>query len=73
MELLSSKFENLVKTLFENNVSNIIATVPISKGKPIPLVESLKNSKKSKIFEVTKHNRDTIETEIMSHLKGRNN
>ena len=73
MELFSTKFESMVKTLFEKNVSNIIATVPISKGKPIPLVESLKNSKTSKIFEVTKHNRDTIDTEVMSYLKARNN
>ena len=70
MELCSSKFENQIKTMFESCALNIIATIPIPKGKPIPLIESLKNKKNSKIFEVTKSNRDSIDTSIMSYLKG---
>ena len=70
MELLSSKFESQIKTLFENSPSNIIATIPLSKGKPIPLVESIRNDKNSKVFEVTKSNRDSIETVIMTYIRG---
>ena len=70
MELLSPKFQSQIKTLFENSSSNIIATIPISKGKPIPLVEFIRNNKNSKVFEVTKSNRDSIETVIMTYIRG---
>ena len=66
MELLSSKFQDLVHLLFEKNKSNIIATIPLPKGKPIPFVESLRNRSDCKTFLVTLTNRNTVGIEIMS-------
>ena len=68
MELLSPKFEKVVKQLFEENTSNIIATVPSSKEKPIPFIDSLKKRDDCTIFLVTKSNRNTLENEIISAI-----
>ena len=70
MELLSAEFVKLVTSLFEQNSTNIIATIPMPKGKPIPFVESLKNKSDSSIYIVTKNNRNTIDSEIMSIIEG---
>ena len=42
MELFSDKFVALVRKVFETENVIIFATVPVSKGKPIKLVEDLK-------------------------------
>ena len=70
MELFSETFESLIKQIYEQNDCNIIATIPIPKGKPFKLIESLKNRPDCKIFTVTKTNRDNIENEILLALKG---
>ena len=70
MELFSETFESLIRQIYEQNNCNIIATIPIPKGKPIKLIESLKNRPDCKIFIVTKTNRDNIENEIVLALKG---
>ena len=70
MELFSATFESLIRQIYEQNNCNIIATIPIPKGKPIKLIESLKNRPDCKIFTVTKTNRDNIENEIVLALKG---
>jgi len=68
MELLSSEFKNLVQRLFEQNKTNIIATIPLPKAKQIAFVESLRNRTDCTTFHVTKCNRNTIEREIMSAI-----
>ena len=70
MELFSATFESLIKQIYEKSNCNIIATIPIPKGKPIELIEALKNRPDCKIFTVTKTNRDNIENEIILALKG---
>ena len=70
MELFSTTFEGLIRQIYEQNNCNIIATIPLPKGKPIELIDSLKNRTDCKIFTVTKANRDNIENDIVLALKG---
>ena len=67
MELFSSKFQGHIKALFESNTNDIIATIP-SKHR-IPFIEALRNKENSKLFEVTKQNRDSIGSAIISYIK----
>lgn len=55
MELFSKNFSRAVQRLFEaGKTSNfrILATVPLSKGRPLPLVESIKQKPDCKMFTV---------------------
>ena len=67
MELFSSKFQAHIKALFERNTNDIIATIPSKHS--IPFIEALKNKENSKLFEVTKQNRDSIDSAIISYIK----
>ena len=73
MELFSTKFENVVRQLFEDKNHNVIATIPIPRRQPIPLIESLRNRCDCKLFVVTKDNRDTIKREIISEIMAASN
>ena len=52
MELFSHKFVQLVKTIYEQKHCTILATIPIAKGRPIPLVEELRQRQDCQVFEV---------------------
>ena len=52
MELFSHQFRDLVKLLFEATNTRIIATIPMSKGKPIPFVEYIRGHKRSQVYKV---------------------
>ena len=67
MELFSSKFQGHIKALFERNTNDIIATIPSKHS--IPFIEALRNKENSKLFEVTKQNRDSIGSAIISYIK----
>ena len=66
MELFSKSFEGLVRQVFEKEDCTVIATIPLTKGRPIPTVDMLKNRSDCTSFFVTKDNRDSIEDEILS-------
>lgn len=52
MELFSRSFNDAVKNLFETPNLQIIATIPVAKGKPIPLIENLRSDPKNIIITV---------------------
>ena len=52
MELFSKKFIEKVSNLFADKDSRIICTVPISKGRPIPLVEDIKQRSDAALLTV---------------------
>ena len=56
MELFSSAFCNTVEHLFEMENIVILATIPMSKGKPIRLVDKLKGRPDVKLLMVSKLN-----------------
>ena len=66
MELFSESFEGLVRQIFEKEDCTVIATIPLNKGRPIPIVDFLKKRSDCTSFFVTKDNRDSIEDEIFS-------
>ena len=67
MELFSGQFSQAVQRVFDSNVT-VIATIPVLRNKPIPLVQGLRERSNVKLFEVTKANRDGMVDEILSHL-----
>lgn len=53
MELFSQSFVNLVRELFASPQATILATVPITKQRPIPFVDELKCREDVTLIEVT--------------------
>ena len=52
MELFSRPFCQAVKKVFEQTATVVIATVPISKGKPLHLVDEIKRRPDCILYEV---------------------
>lgn len=52
MELFSNRFEIEVKNLLRTADKNLIVTIPVQKGKPIPLVEAVRSDKMAKLYTV---------------------
>lgn len=69
MELCSSVFVQTVRSLISNRRITILATIPVPKGRPIPLVEELRSSKDAHIFEISRSNRDSILPDIVSAVQ----
>lgn len=53
MELFSSQFAHIVHHLFDNPKYAVIATLPIQRGRPITLVEEIRNRKDVTLFNVS--------------------
>lgn len=64
MELFSRRFANAVEEIFVHGNCSVVATIPIAKGKPLPLVERIRSRSDVKLFEVTKANRNSLLEEI---------
>ncbi|XP_033859673.2 cancer-related nucleoside-triphosphatase isoform X2 [Acipenser ruthenus] len=69
MELFSQSFIQAVRQTLENAQSSILGTIPIPKGKPLGIVEEIRNRRDVKVFTVTKENRDRILPEIVTTLQ----
>ena len=52
MELFSHQFVDAVRELFQSDKVVIMATVPVTKGRALPLVDELKQRKDCALFEV---------------------
>ncbi|KAK2183873.1 hypothetical protein NP493_293g02019, partial [Ridgeia piscesae] len=52
MEMFSSSFVQTVRSLTAHVGSTVLATIPIAKGRPIPLVEELRHSADAKLVVV---------------------
>ena len=52
MELFSQEFVQLVRTTFEQKHCIVLATIPVAKGRPIALLEDLRQRQDCQLFEV---------------------
>ncbi|CAL1541841.1 unnamed protein product [Lymnaea stagnalis] len=68
MELFSQAFIQAIKKLMSHASVLLVATIPVPKGKPIQLVEELRNGPFSKVFEVTHENRDRVLTDVLDAI-----
>ncbi|KAM4694896.1 cancer-related nucleoside-triphosphatase [Discoglossus pictus] len=69
MELFSQSFiQGVRKTLIRADAI-VFGTIPVPKGKPLPLVEEIRNRQDVKVFNITKENRDGILQEIVNTLQ----
>ncbi|XP_034041410.1 cancer-related nucleoside-triphosphatase isoform X2 [Thalassophryne amazonica] len=69
MELFSQSFIRAVRQTLDSSVCTILGTIPIPKGKPLGLVEEVRNRKDVKVFTVSKENRNIILQEILAALQ----
>ena len=53
MELFSQSFVNSVCELFSSSQATVLATVPVTKQRPIPFVDELKKHKDVTLIEVS--------------------
>ena len=67
MENFSSKFQGMVRKIFESDSKHIIATIPM-KNEGIGLVKEIVNRSDTEIIEVTKDNRDFIKDIILQKI-----
>uniref|UniRef100_T1IV54 AAA+ ATPase domain-containing protein n=1 Tax=Strigamia maritima TaxID=126957 RepID=T1IV54_STRMM len=70
MELFSKSFEHTVLELFSNdNQQFILATIPIAKNKPLPLVDTLRSRSDIKLIDVvSRENRNELVQTIVDEF-----
>lgn len=56
MEMFSQAFVKSVADLFNLPAVKILATIPVARGKPLPLVEKLRNDPFNNVITVCKYN-----------------
>ncbi|MPC20643.1 Cancer-related nucleoside-triphosphatase [Portunus trituberculatus] len=71
MEMFSEDFVKGVRQAISSPSSTILATIPIPKGKPIPLVEEIRRNHSFLVVHLTRSNRDdpTLQEKIMNILR----
>lgn len=69
MELFSQNFIRTVKSIMKNDKVLLFATIPVARGKPLPLVEELRHDNCTKLFEITKENRTYIQEDILQSIR----
>nr|XP_039252935.1 cancer-related nucleoside-triphosphatase-like [Styela clava] len=70
MELFSERFKRKTRKILQDSDNEfiVLGTIPVKRGKGIPFVESIREDKRVKIFEVTKHNRNDILNDIVQSI-----
>ncbi|XP_055003359.1 cancer-related nucleoside-triphosphatase isoform X2 [Sorex araneus] len=66
MELFSQPFIQTVRHTLSTPGTVVLGTIPIPKGKPLALVEEIRNRKDVKVFTVTKENRNHLLQDIVT-------
>lgn len=70
MEVLSKPFQIAIQGLFCRPNCIVLATIPLSKGPTtIPLVQSLRSRNDTKVYEVSRENRDSFVQELVCAIK----
>eukprot|EP00106_Octopus_bimaculoides_P022765 XP_014790207.1 PREDICTED: cancer-related nucleoside-triphosphatase homolog [Octopus bimaculoides] len=69
LEAYSRSFHQAVLSRLDDPRSKVFATIPARKGRPIPLVEQVRNRTDVKVFTVTKENRHSILSNVLSVIK----
>ena len=70
MECMSRKFQALVRKIYSDSSfsGHIVATIPQSRGKPLPLVRELVDRNDTEVLEVTRANRDQLRGSLLSKI-----
>nr|XP_003940835.2 cancer-related nucleoside-triphosphatase isoform X1 [Saimiri boliviensis boliviensis] len=66
MELFSQPFIQAVRQTLSVPGTIILGTIPVPKGKPLALVEEIRNRNDVKVFNVTKENRNHLLPDIVT-------
>ncbi|XP_050345791.1 nucleoside-triphosphatase THEP1 [Nymphalis io] len=67
MEFFSSKFKSRIMEIFTPDSKNLVlATIPARKSDP--LIESIRNNSMTKVWTVTRQNRNNIQEEILNEI-----
>ncbi|XP_062981722.1 cancer-related nucleoside-triphosphatase [Elgaria multicarinata webbii] len=69
MELFSQLFIQAVRQILSGSGIVILGTIPVAKGKPLGLVEEIRNRKEVKVFSITKENRDSILQDVVAAVQ----
>ncbi|KAM3931225.1 cancer-related nucleoside-triphosphatase [Leptodactylus fuscus] len=69
MELFSQPFISAVKKILDNPSVVVFGTLPISRGRGLPIVEEIRHRQDVKLFHVTKENRNEILHEIVTSIQ----
>ncbi|KAM9316707.1 cancer-related nucleoside-triphosphatase [Gastrophryne carolinensis] len=69
MELFSQTFISLVQRVLSSEKVVVLGTIPVPKGKPLPLVEDIRHRADVKVFTITRENRDKILQEVVSAIR----
>jgi len=69
MELFSQSFVSSVRELFSSPQATVLATVPVTKQRPIPFVDELKKREDVTLIEVTRSTRDELVGEVVRMLE----
>ncbi|CAK1595822.1 unnamed protein product [Parnassius mnemosyne] len=68
MEFFSDRFKTKIKEIFSPNSNDVVlATIPIRKSDN--LIESIRNNSRSKVWVVTRDNRNTIHDDIIMEMQ----
>lgn len=65
MELFSQPFIQAVRQTLSSPGTVVLGTIPVPKGKPLALVEEIRNRPDVKVFSVTKENRNHLLPDIV--------
>ncbi|KAF6274701.1 nucleoside-triphosphatase, cancer-related [Rhinolophus ferrumequinum] len=66
MELFSQPFIQATRHTLSTPGIVVLGTIPVPKGKPLALVEEIRNRPDVMVFSVTKENRNHLLTEIVT-------
>ncbi|XP_051024832.1 cancer-related nucleoside-triphosphatase [Acomys russatus] len=66
MELFSQPFIQAVRQTLSAPGTVVLGTIPVPKGKPLALVEEIRNRRDVKVFNVTKENRNGLLPDIVT-------
>ncbi|OBS68491.1 hypothetical protein A6R68_02966, partial [Neotoma lepida] len=66
MELFSQPFIQAVRQTLSTPGTVVLGTIPVPKGKPLALVEEIRNRHDVKVFSVTKENRNSLLPDIVT-------
>ncbi|XP_078674401.1 cancer-related nucleoside-triphosphatase homolog isoform X1 [Branchiostoma floridae x Branchiostoma belcheri] len=69
MEMFSQHFIQAVRLVLDSPGSTVLATIPVAKGRPLPVVEEIRRRNDATLFTVTKENRDSLVPEVVAAIK----
>ncbi|XP_048361170.1 cancer-related nucleoside-triphosphatase [Sphaerodactylus townsendi] len=69
MELFSQSFTQAVCQILNGSGNVIFGTIPVPKGKPLGLVEEIRNRKEVTVFSITRENRDSVLQDVVTAVQ----